>query len=258
MKLRAKDVHFSYKKGIDVLCGIDLTARSGELLAILAPNGNGKTTLLKCMGHLITSASGTIHLDGQDIAALSAKERARSIAYVPQSFHSMFSIRVIDLVMSGRSPFAGFSFSKEDKAIATDALISVGLEDLAFRDVRKLSGGERQRVLLARALAQTPKVLLLDEPTASLDVKHQLQILDKVTELKMKNDLIIVMSTHDLNLTAAYADKVALMRSGRLLRSGTANDSLTPKSIRDVFGVDTELVTSAEQLFVHLLKQKKA
>lgn len=254
MKLRVKDVHFSYKKDTEVLRGIDLTASSGELLTILAPNGNGKTTLLKCMGHLMSPTSGRVYLDGQDIAAMSAKARARSIAYVPQSFQSLFSIRVIDLVLSGRSPFSGFSFSRKDREIAIEAMVSLGLEDLAFRDVRELSGGEQQRVLLARALAQTPKVLLLDEPTASLDVKHQLQILDNMTVLKTEKNLVIIMSTHDLNLTAAYADQVALIKDGCLLKSAAATDALTAQNIFDVFGVHAEIVSRAGQLFVHLLK----
>lgn len=254
MKLCVKNVHFSYKKGTEVLHGIDLTARHGELLAILAPNGNGKTTLLKCMGHLMSPASGRVCLDGQEIAAMSARERARRIAYVPQSFQSLFSIRVIDLVLSGRSPFSGFSFSRMDREIAIDTMLSLGLEHLAFRDVRELSGGEQQRVLLARALSQTPKVLLLDEPTASLDVKHQLQILEHITALKKERNLVVVMSTHDLNLTAAYADQVALIKNGCLLKSAAAKDALTAQHILEVFGVETEIVSHAGQLFVHLLK----
>jgi cobalamin transport system ATP-binding protein len=221
-----------------------LELRGGGLLALVGPNGSGKSTLLRLLGGLWKVVEGTVTLDGRDLKSLTRRAVARSIAYTPQDTRLDFAFTVREVVMMGRHPHMGrFEVEREiDRAAAHEAMARADVAHLAGRLVTELSGGERQRVLLARSLATQAPILLLDEPTASLDIAHALDVLSLCRELA-KEGKAIAMAIHDLNLAARFAGRVALLDEGRLIACGDANEVLRVESLNRVFGV------SADRLF---------
>jgi len=197
--------------------------------------------LLKCIGGMLRPRRGKVLLAGRDLALLPAKERAHLVGYVPQSAHGTMSARVVDIVMMGRLPHLRFSPGSRDRQIAFEAIERLQLTELAFREFDRLSGGERQRVLIARALAQQPELLLLDEPTSSLDMRHQLEAIRIVRGCAAKNNVTVVVSLHDLNLAAMLCDRLLLLRDARCFALGNCDEVLTAENIREVYGVDTEI-----------------
>jgi iron complex transport system ATP-binding protein len=201
-----------------VLNNIDLDAKEGEIIGILGPNGSGKTTLLKCLNRSLSPKAGTVLIDDRDYQNMTRREIATRMGTVPQSANINFPFTALDIVLMGRTPdLKRFeSESKRDLEIVQEAMELTNTEHLASRPMDQLSGGERQRVIIARALAQKPKILLLDEPTLHLDVNHQLDILELITGLARKEKLVVIIVTHDLALAARYCDKVILMQNGRI------------------------------------------
>ena len=222
---------------------ISFALEGGQFLALLGPNGAGKSTLLRAVGMLRPPRSGSCLLDGEDLARLSPGERARRVAYLPQDTQAPFPMTVMDAVLLGRAPYARFAPRQADRELAAGLLERLGLEELAFRDVSRLSGGERQRVLLARALAQGPRLLLLDEPTSSLDLKNQLGTMSFVASLCREEGLTAVAAIHDLNLAAMFCTRFLLLREGGVFAQGGAEEVLTRENIRAVYGVDTRPLT---------------
>jgi iron complex transport system ATP-binding protein len=212
----------------------------GEMLGVIGPNGSGKSTLIRVFAGVRRPSSGTIRLDGTDLHALSRRVRAQRIALVPQETHLSFPIRVRDLVLLGRAPHTGrFGLERaEDLHAAHEAMARAQVLELADRPVDELSGGERQRVVLARALAQDAGILLLDEPTSFLDLKHAVLLLDLVRELCRARDLAVAVVLHDLNLAAMYCDRLVLLDRGRVHASGTPADVLTYHDLCAVYGTE--------------------
>lgn len=237
MSLEVNELSFSYRKNTPILDQVSFKVQPGEVMGLLGPNGTGKTTLLKNIQHILTPQHGSVFVNGQDVHAMHHRKRAQLIAYVPQSLQSMFAINVVDFVFSGRTPFSQHKLSEEDRRIVFDTLYRLKLEAFAFRSLQELSGGERQRVLLARALVQTPRVLLLDEPTASLDLAHQLSTLQLVRDLAKEEQLAIVISIHDLNLAALCCDHIMLLKDAWIFACGTPCEVLTADNIEKVYGV---------------------
>lgn len=227
-----------------VLMNIDLTVGRGEVVALIGPNGAGKTTLLRAISGLLRSRSGKVSVNGQAISKLSPVERARTMAVVPQARHLPDGFTVWQTVLLGRTPYLGWLGrpSPEDQEQTAWALERCQLTDLSGRLVQELSGGEQQRVLLARALAQATPILLMDEPTAHLDMQHQTLLLNLVRELAQEADLAILMILHDLNLASLYADRVALLVSGQISASGSAAEVLTPSNLMTAYGVLVQVV----------------
>ncbi len=221
-----------------------LELRDGGLLALVGPNGSGKSTLLRLLGGLWKASEGAVTLDGRELKSLPRREIARRIAYTPQETRLDFAFTVREVVAMGRHPHLGrFEIERErDRAAVSDAMRRVDVAHLAERFVTELSGGERQRVLLARSLATEAQILLLDEPTASLDIGHALDVLGMLRELAGEGKAI-ALAIHDLNLAARFADRVALLDSGRLVACGVADEVLRMESFNRVFGV------SANRLF---------
>ena len=223
----------------EVFSDVSFSLPGGAFLALLGPNGTGKTTLLKTLGMLLAPAKGTCALDGEDLAAMTAPQRARLVAYLPQSTHAPFPMQVIEAVLLGRFPYTVFAPREQDREEAARILDRLGLSALAFRDLSRLSGGERQQVFLARALVQNPRLLLLDEPTSNLDLKNQIQTMQAVRTLCMEEGLTAIAAIHDLNLAAMFCDHFLILHQGRLSSFG-GGEVLTPQLIREVYGVEVE------------------
>jgi ABC-type cobalamin/Fe3+-siderophores transport system ATPase subunit len=219
-----------------VLKDISLNVKTGEILALLGPNGSGKSTLIRALSGVVHS-TGNLSLSGRNLGGLGPAERARLIAVVPQTATLPPAFTVWETVLLGRTPYLNFlgQVSAKDEEIAHTALAKVDALILAKRLVGELSGGEQQRVLLARALAQSTPVLLLDEPTAHLDLQHQIGLLELVHKLAREENLTVLIALHDLNLAARYADRVALIVAGQLKALGTAKEVLRPDLISDVY-----------------------
>lgn len=226
-----------------VLDGVDATMRGAQLTAITGPNGAGKSTLLGIMAGLRRGYAGHCSLNGRDIGKWKPGEFARLVSFVPQSLRLDFPFTAEQVVLMGRTPYAGGLFESElDWQAVEEALKLTDTAAFRHRDFRSLSGGERQRVVLASALAQMPKALLLDEPTTFLDLEHQVAIYSLLRRLS-REGLLVVAVTHDLNLAAAYSDRVLVLRKGRLVADAGPCDALTAGRIQEVFGVQAEWVS---------------
>jgi iron complex transport system ATP-binding protein len=237
-KLEVRGVCFRYNS-VDVLSDVSLLANEGEVIGVLGPNGSGKTTLLKCMNRALSPKEGTVLIDDLDYRQMSRKEIATRIGVVPQGANVNFPFSVLDIVMMGRTPeLKRFeSETQADLDIVQRAMEMTNIEHLATRPMDQISG-ERQRAIIARALAQRPRVLLLDEPTLHLDVNHQLDILELIVGLARREKLLVVIVTHDLSLAARYCDKVILMQNGRIQAAGDVTEVLTPENMRKVFSIE--------------------
>lgn len=242
--MKIDNLRYVYDKHI-VLDGVELEIREGEVLGILGPNGCGKTTLLRNLNKNLSPKDGCILLDGIDLEQSGKKDIAKTIAVVPQTNEIRFSFTGREIVSMGRIPYQSMmgGESREDAEIVEDALVSTGSKKLENRYINTMSGGERQRIMIARALAQTPKILLMDEPTLHLDISTQFEALDLVCGLAKKKGLTAVIVSHDLPMVAKYCDRVALIRDHRIMCCGTLEEVLTPENMGLVFNVDAELVT---------------
>jgi len=241
-------VRFRYQsKGSDairwILEDVSFSVQAGEVLGVVGPNGSGKTSLLKVLARLLRPVQGRIELFGQELAAMAQQEVACAVGVVPQDSQQFFPFTVAETVLMGRFPHrprgqwtGGFGWeSREDVAIAGEAMMTVDIVHLAHRAVTDLSGGERQRAMIARALAQTPKVLLLDEPTAFLDLQHQVQICSVLVRLKEERRLTVVLVSHDLNLVSQYCDRILLLDRGQVVRLGRPEDVIEPEVLESVY-----------------------
>ncbi|TKT81078.1 ABC transporter ATP-binding protein [Aquamicrobium sp. LC103] len=228
-----------------ILDGLDLAVPPGKITTIVGANASGKSTLLRTMSRLISPRHGHVLLDGKSIHRTPSRELARRLGLLPQSPIAPEGIVVADLVSRGRHPHHG-TFSrwtaKDDEAVAA-ALTATKTAELAERPMEELSGGQRQRVWIAMALAQQTEILLLDEPTTFLDISHQVEVLDLLTDLNRTRGTTIVMVLHDLNLAARYADYLVAMAEGRLHVSGKPEDVLTEENVRQVFGLESRIIT---------------
>ena len=228
-----------------VIDSLDLPVPPGAVTAIVGANACGKSTLLRSMSRLLRPRSGQVLLDGRQVHRLPAKELARTLGLLPQGPTAPEGITVSDLVGRGRNPHQRVlsRWSAEDDEAVAAALEATDTVDLADRPVDELSGGQRQRVWIAMALAQQTDVLLLDEPTTYLDVSHQVEVLDLLTDLNRSRGTTIVMVLHDLNLAARYADHLIALAGGRLHAAGTPHEVLTEDTVRAVFGLDCSVIT---------------
>jgi iron complex transport system ATP-binding protein len=240
--LQAADVSFAYS-ATPVLHRVSFVVPPGRIVGLLGPNGSGKTTLLRIMAGTLAPASGSVRIDDADIRTLSRREIARRIAVVPQETHSTFDFTVLDIVLMGRYPHLR-AFELEgasDLATARDALAATGTLPLEHRLFATLSGGEKQRVVIAGALAQASHALLLDEPTASLDIGYQLAITQLLTRLNRDRGTTMMVSTHDLNLAASLCSELVLIRDGRIIAQGATDTVLTAPNVRAVYDVEAEV-----------------
>ena len=227
---------YSYAK-TPILSGIDLTVAAGEIVALIGPNGAGKSTLIKCCNRILRANAGSIALAGKPLESYDRGALARAVSYVPQQAGYGVSMRVFEMVALGRYPHRGMTSKTRDTEIVAEAVERLGLTPLSLRPLSDLSGGERQRVLIARALSQEGKMMLLDEPTSSLDPYHQLETLSLLREIVTERNIAALVVLHDLALAARVADRVVLMDKGRIRIQGDWHDVLTPGHLQASYGV---------------------
>jgi len=238
--LQVRDIRFSYAG--PVLRGLSFEVGAGRMLAVLGPNGSGKSTLLKTIVGILSPSSGSVLVDGRDLTTVSRREAARLIGYVAQESAVRFPLTAMEFVLQGRfaqGRLVGFE-SDEDEREANRAMELTETKSLASRVVSELSGGERQRVMLARALASRPRLLVLDEPVANLDISHQVKMLDLVSRLVADEAMSAVVVTHELNLAAEFATEVLLLKAGEAMAVGEPSHVLGEERLRSVF--DTDLI----------------
>lgn len=235
--LKIDDIECSYG-AVKVLGGLTFSIDSGSFTGIIGPNGSGKSTLLKSLSRVLKPVKGAVLLDEKNLYSLDTREVAKKMAVVPQETAVNFSFTVKEVVIMGRSPHLGLfqSEGRKDFEVVRQAMELTNTHHLADRLITAISGGERQRVIIAKALAQEPKIILLDEPTSHLDINHQIEILSLLKRLNRENNLTIIAVFHDLNLAAQYCDSLVLMKSGNIFTLGEPEEVLTADSIKEVYG----------------------
>ncbi|MEF8850703.1 MAG: ABC transporter ATP-binding protein, partial [Candidatus Bipolaricaulota bacterium] len=238
MKVEISDLKFSYNS-VPVLENLNFRIDSGEILAIVGPNASGKTTLLKCMNRTLKPNRGTVLIDDVRLDNLDKKDIAKKMGHVPQSDSKSFPSTVFDTVLMGRKPHGSWKPGEGDLEATSEIISKLDLQDIAMRDIGEISGGQRQKVRVARALAQEPGVLLLDEPTSSLDLRHQLEVLNIVKE-QVEDGISAAMALHDLNLALKYSDKILMLKEGQIFAAG-GKEVVTSGNIESVYGVSVAI-----------------
>jgi iron complex transport system ATP-binding protein len=249
--IQARDVSFSYSS-LPAVIDVSLSLPRGAMGALIGANGSGKSTLIRLLAGLLAPGRGEVTFDGTSLSTVHPRERAKRIAYVPQSSSNVFPFTALEVVLTGRSPYSGrFRFeSSHDEQIALSALDALDAAHLASRHITELSGGERQLVTVARALAQEPELLLLDEPASALDLKHRTQLTRALRRLRDERGITILMITHDLMLLDSAADLIFAMKCGRLIASGAPEVVLTEVLLGEVYDAPVRTMRSDGRTFV--------
>lgn len=238
--LEIRDLRFHYPGGPDVLKSVGFELEEGRFLAVLGNNGAGKSTMLKCFNKILFPDSGSVRLDGNEILNMSTREVAKRIAFVAQTVPNT-QMTVHDMVMLGRRPYMRWGFTEDDHRIVHEAMDSLNMLHMRGRFLNELSGGERQKVMLSRALAQQPKLMLLDEPTSSLDIKNQYQVLNIVRDICSGGEITAIVVIHDLNLALRFCDRFLLMKDGKVYRYG-GYEVIDREAIYDIYGIKGEII----------------
>ena len=236
--IKIKGLAFGYNNHSDVLCGIDAKVGKGEVVSIIGPNGSGKTTLLRCINKILKPKKGKIMIQGKSVKKINLRKLSRLVSYVPQKETGSFPFTVFETILMGRLPYINWNVSDDDLKVVYETLHNLKLNGLRNRYIDELSGGEKQKVLIARALAQQPLVIILDEPTSNLDPKHQLQVFDLIVGLARKKGITIVCAIHDLHLAARFSDRIIMLKQGRVLADGPPRSVITPENMKEVYGIE--------------------
>ena len=240
--VEVKNISYAYSSAVGkVLDNVSFSIGKRQCLAILGNNGSGKSTLLKCIDRIYPTSDASVTVDGKDIFAVSNYEMARQVAYVPQNTDAV-NMTVFDTVLLGRKPYIKWNVTEEDRQIAMDIIRRMDLEKYILRNVSELSGGEAQKVMLARALAQQPKLLLLDEPTSNLDLRNQHEVMCTVRKITQENNICVIIILHDLNLAIRYCDRFLFLKNAGVYACGGL-EVMTPKNIELIYGMHVHLET---------------
>jgi iron complex transport system ATP-binding protein len=241
MHLKIDNVEFGYSS-VPVLNDISLDMDGSKFISILGPNGVGKSTLIHCINKILSPNSGNVFLDGKDVKDITIKEMAKNVGYVPYSANDTFPLTVVDTVLMGRHPHSKWKSLDNDLNIVYDTLKMLGISHLAMRPFNELSAGQHQKVMLARGLVQEPKILLLDEPTSNLDVRHQLDVTKMLKELSVQKSILIIMISHDINIASKFADEIILMYQGNIYDVGTPLEVINEENLKVVYGVTSKVI----------------
>lgn len=237
--INVQNLSFSYCKAYRILEDIEFDAREGQCVAILGNNGAGKSTMIKCLNRILKPQEGAVVVNGHDIGSLNRQAIAQDMAYVAQQNESS-KFTVYDAVLLGRKPYIKMNPTAEDHRITRDIIGRMGLKSFELRYLNELSGGELQKVMLARALAQQPKVLMLDEPTSNLDLKNQYEVMGVIRNIAAEEKICVIIVIHDLNLAIRYCDRFLFIKNSQVYSLGGA-ETVNCESIRDVYGMDVTI-----------------
>ncbi len=243
MRLIIDGIEFGYAS-TSVLKDITLDANGPQLLSIIGPNGVGKSTLIHCINRILSPRKGTVFIDGDNVGETSLKDLAKKVGYVPYTASDTFPLSVVDTVLMGRHPHASYGSLDKDLDIVFETLKLLGIDDLAMRPFNELSAGQHQKVMLARGLVQEPEILLLDEPTSNLDIKHQMEVTRILRDLSQEKGILVIMISHDLNIAAKYSDNMIMLSQGSIYAIGTPSEVLTKENVKAVYDVESEIIDS--------------
>lgn len=243
---------FGYGEASKVLDGIDLKVGGPQMISIIGPNGVGKSTLIYCLNKILSPTEGKVMIQGKEIDGIPIKELAKTMGFVPHATSDVFPMTVMDTVLMGRHPHSGHKITNEDVQEAYAILKMLGMESFAMRSFDELSAGQHQKVVLARGLAQKPRILLLDEPTSNLDIKHQMDVTRILKELSLRDGITVIMISHDLNIASRYSDKVIMLFDRGIFRIGTPEEVITEENIREVYKVESQVITDSGRPYVIL------
>lgn len=246
MQLTIDNITFSYN-GRPVLENVNKEIPGGDFAAIVGPNGSGKSTLLRCIDGILKPKEGTVFVENENTHQFNRHTRAKTFGYVPQEARNTPPATVFDTVLMGRKPYIGWRIKEEDRKITARIIRQLDMENIAMKDVNKLSGGQRQRVFIARALAQQPNILLLDEPTANLDLRHQLEVLQLLQNVTQKN-ITTLVAIHDLNLAAQYCSTFIMLKEGKIFATG-GKEILTKENIENLYNIRVNIFHNNGNVF---------
>lgn len=248
MNLQVNNISFSYKNGFPALKNISFLSQAGDMLAIVGQNGSGKSTLLKCLNRILKINTGSIRLGETPLHSLSPEQLARIIAYIPQTEEYITDLSVFDTVLLGRKPHIRYTPTPQDLETVSRLLTRLELETIAMRPLSTLSGGQRQRVFIARALAQQPQILLLDEPIANLDINHQMKVLKLLQQLA-DGGMNILLTIHDINMAARFCNNVLMLKQGELFAAGRQS-AYTPENIQNLYDIQVDIIRHNDHICI--------
>ena len=247
MKIEVNGLQYSYNSK-PVLQDVSLQLEAGSILGIVGPNGSGKSTLIKCLDCILKPQKGSILIDGEEINGMKMNELAKKMGYVPQGESSKFPVTVFDAILMGRKPYLNWKPSPKDLKRVSDIISLLHLEDISMREIGATSGGERQKVIIARALAQEPDIILFDEPTSSLDLRHQLEVLNIIKE-QAQSGITSIVAIHDLNMASRYCDKFIMLKEGVIYAAG-GPEILHTENIEPVYRVKVSVLNNQGKMVI--------
>lgn len=254
VKIKIENMSFAYQK-VSVLKNLDIKISAGQITAIIGPNGSGKSTLLKCINGILPVKKGKIFVDGKSIGSFTRRHLAAIMAYVPQQETQLFSGTVYETILMGRKPYIGWSQKPGDYEIINQVINDLDLNSISSEFLNELSGGQRQRVLIGRALAQQPEILLLDEPTANLDLKYQLEVMQLLKDLSHKG-ITVILAIHDLNMAAKYCNELIMLENGKTFATGDRS-ILDEENIKNLYDVEVKTLRYGDNNIIIPLKALK-
>jgi len=241
MQISINGVGFAYSS-VSVLNNINLELEGSKFISILGPNGVGKSTLIHCMNKILKPTGGTVLIDDINVNDISIKHLAKKIGYVPYTSSDTFPLTVVDTVLMGRHPHSAWGSKDRDLEKVYETLKIMGIEHLAMRPFNELSAGQRQKVMLSRGIAQEASVMLLDEPTSNLDIRHQLEVTRILKDLSKNKEMLIIFISHDINIASKYSDSIILMHEGTIFSVGTPDEVITEQNLKEVYEVDSKII----------------
>jgi len=246
MHLKIDNVKFGYSS-VPVLNDVCLELEGAQFVSIIGPNGVGKSTLIHCINKILSPTGGVVTINGDDVKDIPLKELAKRVGYVPYSSSDSFPLTVVDTVLMGRHPHSKWGSFDNDLKVTDETLELMGIKHLSMRIFNELSAGQVQKVMLARGLVQEPQILLLDEPTSNLDIKHQIEVTKILRNLSHEKEILVIIISHDLNIAAKYADKMILMHDGGIYSVGTPDEVITEENLKVVYGVSSRIIRDKDR-----------